>query len=108
MTFTAEDARTWLTLIMSGIALAGVIWGWFQARSKDNSEKIEGLVKAVAEQGGELIAIRHEIDHMPSQDTVHKLELSIAEMKGDISTIGKSMEGIQRTSIRIENHLLGK
>ncbi|WP_068087427.1 MULTISPECIES: DUF2730 family protein [Polycladidibacter] len=104
--WSAEDLRNWLAVSLSTIAIITTIWGWLQTRARDNSGKIERLSERLVKTEGTLKSLERELEHLPSKEAVHQIELTLAEVRGGLNTMATSFESIKRTTERIENHLM--
>ncbi|MBL4785099.1 MAG: DUF2730 family protein [Cohaesibacteraceae bacterium] len=104
--FSPNDLRIWLAIVLSGIALATTIWGVLQARSRDNSGKIENLSERVVKVEGSIKGVEREMAHLPKKEAVHQIELAISDLRGELSSQTKEVSSVLRTINRIETHLL--
>ncbi|EFO30948.1 conserved hypothetical protein [Roseibium sp. TrichSKD4] len=96
-----DTLKGWIAITASVFALGTAIWNHLTHRSRDNSKKVEDLSNRVQ-------IIETEFRHMPDADAVHKLELSLAKMSGELSTVLEQIKSIQRTNKRIEDYLMEK
>lgn len=72
------------------------------------------FLKSDAKKAGEILAshaskiqkLEDEMRHMPDKETVHKLQLDMTEMKGQMNSIVKSSEATERATRRVEDFLM--
>ena len=95
-----SDAKDLVGVAGGLIGIIAMVYAWLIARSKVNAEHVSDLLTRVQ-------SIEADFRHIPSKDTVHGLELSISEIKGDIHAMSEAFSAVQRTAQRIENYLLG-
>ena len=88
------------------IAIGAAVYAWITAKSKTNSESIGNLAKSVSDLTRRVDHVEDEVGHLPDRDSVHKMELSISEIRGEIGKMTASFEAVERTAHRIENYLL--
>nr|WP_284701211.1 DUF2730 family protein [Rhodoplanes tepidamans] len=50
--------------------------------------------------------VEDEIAHMPDRETTHRLELSIAEMRGEMKTLAERMKPVAAISERLQELML--
>lgn len=72
--------------------------------------EINGRVAAVAEKV-ELLEdrtskIEGEIEHLPDKDITHRLELSLVEMKGELTAMNEKLRPVAATMTRMQDLLM--
>lgn len=50
--------------------------------------------------------LERELQHMPTKEQVHRLELNVTEMKGDLRVTSEGMQTVKATTSRMEAWLL--
>jgi uncharacterized protein Yka (UPF0111/DUF47 family) len=53
-----------------------------------------------------VLEIDSELRHLPSKDTVHKIEISLEQMKTELAKVASSADQSARTAARVETYLL--
>jgi septal ring factor EnvC (AmiA/AmiB activator) len=53
-----------------------------------------------------VLEIDAELKHLPSKDTVHKIEISLEQMKTELAKVASSADQSARTAARVETYLL--
>lgn len=101
-----EEVKDWLGLAAVTISVGGCIYAWLTARSKGNSEHLKKVDESLKAHDRRIQTVESEIQHLPSKDNHHKLEVAIAEMNGDIKTMTANLERITRTTGRMEDFLM--
>jgi len=93
--------------------LAGV-YTWAATRNKDLRARFEALAGRSARQEGRLIALEAAIHAKPGVDDVHKLQLNLAHIGGEMREIRVMLQGqiemqrrLDAILTRHEDHLLG-
>lgn len=117
--------KDWLSLGLSLMAAATAIWAIIQTPSKRNEqafdkfrdEEFGGFRKEVE---GDLQRTNASLDllkermsvtesvikQLPDKESVHRLELTVSQLSGDLNVIGQKVEGVDRTARRVEEFLL--
>lgn len=119
-----EFVQQWVGVGLSVLSLAGVVWALLQSPSKKNADDIAVLRKAVGEDfaavrteikfvddkadaiGGRISTIETTIRQMPDKDGMHRLELGLERMNGEISTLSERLKPIDTLSRRLQEVLL--
>lgn len=111
-----ENLSQWLTLILSFIALGGIVYGWFTSGEKENAKALdkyrETQAVTVSEIEGKIEAhdrriqtVETEMKHLPDKDSVVELKLAMADLKGTVGRLDESLNSVQRTVLRIDDWL---
>ncbi|MEJ0012808.1 MAG: DUF2730 family protein [Bauldia sp.] len=125
---TLEDFRLWLPI---AIAVSVFAWNIYLQRSgvrqsaldKVNArvDQVEAERAADANNGREsrekvverLTALEQQLQHMPDKDTVHRLELSVTRMEGDVKAqsatmvaLSENVKAAVQSSLRVETYML--
>lgn len=104
--FSFENLQGWLTLLALIIGLANTAWQFLTKDVRASAAKIKEHGKDLAEHDRRIQTIESELKHLPSKDEVAKLNIAIAEMRGDIKELDGHMESVTHTVRRIEDYLL--
>jgi len=107
----------WLALIASGISNALTVWNFAQSPSRKNAEAI----KAVADSLQALIdkidkrlgsteravgTLQVQFQHMPDQQALHHLEMSLEKTHGQIATLNAKLEPVEHLSKRLQEFMI--
>ncbi len=102
-----------LSLMTALVALALTTLNLFigiRSLLSEGTKKLDIRVKTAEEsigaQGLRLQAIESDMRHMPDNDTVTKLQIDMADLKGQIASIAKTSEATERATRRVEEFLL--
>jgi len=112
-----EEFKSWAGLASILISLGTVIYAWLTSGSKQaqaelaafkkaEAERWEKLDKALSDHVGRLQTVENELKHLPSQKSVHELQLTLKNMEIELTKVAASAEQSARTSQRVENYLL--
>jgi len=95
------------------LSVTGLLWGvaltlWTryvaaQSATKGEIEEIKGDQHHLSER---VTRLETRIDQMPRADAVHKIEIAVGALEGDIKKLSATMEPIARSTRRIEDYLL--
>jgi phage shock protein A len=104
---TAEISQ-YLGLALAMIALLGHAKGYFSSGERQIKADLETVKTKLIEHDRRIQAVEAELKHLPDKDTVNELKLSLAELKGTVSTLSESMGSVSRTVHRIDDWLREK
>ncbi len=103
----AEALKDWFGAIGGLIGVCSIFYTWVTSRAAANATTLEKMGDEVTTLTRRVDHIDTELQHLPDKDTVHKMEVSMAEIRGEIGQMTEASKATQRTVQRIENHLLG-
>lgn len=101
-----DTAAEWLTLILSALALGGVVRAALNSTATENAAKIVVLQKDQTEMQRRLQTVENELRHLPDKDVTHRLEMAIADLRNSVVKLEATGEQTARTAARVENFLL--
>ena len=93
--------KDWLGLIALLISVGSSVVLFLKSDAKRAAVTISDHDKRIQR-------LEDEMRHMPDKETVHKLQLDLTEMKGQMSTMVKSSEATERATRRVEDFLMSK
>lgn len=96
---TPADIQPWLGVAALLISIGTSVTMFFTATAKATAIKVAGHEER-------LLKLENELPHLPSKENVHKQQIDITEMKGEIGVIKKSIEATERTTRRVEDFLM--
>ncbi len=122
------EMTQWLSLILSIIALASIIYGWFTSGSKkalsevaklreDCKEEAEELAKAKQTHAdaivgrfqmveSRLLKIESEMVHLPDREQTHRLEMQLERLTGRMETLDERLKPVAAIGDRLQEFLL--
>lgn len=96
-----------------GVAIALALLGLLRDNKKGWSDRINevaktnsDLAKIVQEIASRLTVIEHDLEHMPSKDAMHRMQLDIAQIKGDLQVVVERLTTNSAASDRLQAFLL--
>lgn len=95
------DILPWLNVISIVISIGTAVTLFLTSGAK-------ATATVVADHETRIAHIENELPHLPNKDGVHKQQLDITEMKGEIGIIKKSIEATERTTRRVEDFLIAR
>lgn len=96
----------WLSAAALIISLGTSVVALLNTGTRRNGDQITALQKVVNDQDRRISSIENELKHLPDKEVVHRLELTLSEMKSDIVKIAASADQSARTTQRVENYLM--
>jgi TolA-binding protein len=103
---TPQEIVLYLNLALSSLALLGHAKGYFSSGEKKLEGRVETLERHQVDHDRRIQSVEGEIKHMPDKDSFQKMQLDLAELKGQINSMVKSSEATERATRRVEDFLL--
>ena len=100
-----EIIQAWLGLIAFLISIGSALYAFFTARSKENTQRLDGIDTRLGTHATRLQTVENEIKHLPNKDEVTNLQLSLTRMEGAVAVLTERVEGIGGTVARIDKYL---
>jgi hypothetical protein len=112
-----DELKSWLTVVLSSIALVTAIWNWVSAGSKKTASELEAYKKADAEEkklmmtaitelGRRIQTVESDVKHMPDSKAFMDMRVAMSELSGKIGRMEESQIGMARTVARIDDYLM--
>lgn len=89
--------------IMTLVALATTVWNFVSSGSRANAKKIADHEREMASLKLRVQVLEGEIKSMPGVSDLHKLEMVLSEMRGDLKAMGATMRGMSESLSRTED-----
>ncbi|MEM9788442.1 MAG: DUF2730 family protein [Pseudomonadota bacterium] len=110
MTGLQLDTTIGMSLVFS---IGTMIFAWFRTRRADVDERFKKGADRMDEMSDRITRLEQRIEALPARDDVHKLEIAMAEMAGEMKAMAASqrstndlMRRIETVVTRHEDHLL--
>lgn len=110
---TPAEIGLYCSLALSIIALIGHAKNWINSGEKELNASVASLEtrvqeteKKVSGHDRRIQSIEGDMKHLPDRDSQHRLELSMVEMNGRMSTVVEALKPIQATSERMNELLM--
>lgn len=71
-----------------------------------SAERLEGVVEQLQQVDKRLSRVEHDLDHMPTNEDFHKMDVKFEQMRGRMMGIERTTESTGRAVGRIEDYLL--
>lgn len=91
----------WLSVAALFISIGGSVTAFLTSGAKSNA-------KTLADHEHRVSKLENDMLHMPNKESVHKLQLDLTELKGQIGVMARSSETTERTTRRVEEFLLSR
>jgi hypothetical protein len=93
------DPDLMLKIATLAFAVGSAIYSWVSARNKATTEKVDQLERRMTKVEG-------DIEHLPDKDMSHRMEISIAEMRGEMRVLAEKLNPVAAISDRLQEYLL--
>lgn len=115
------DLDTFLKIATFTMSSGALVAAWIATRRKDVETRMQAILNMMEAHRtrGDLLEARigrveQNVESMPGQQELHRLELTLTQMAGNLNTISEAMNGQKEIMKRLENivtrhedHLLG-
>jgi hypothetical protein len=112
-----HDMNGWAGLIAVLIAIGSTVYAWLTRSGKEAGEKVVKLEAQLRAEFCDHAAkidriedrvsrIEGELRHLPDRATVHRMELSLTEMRGDMKALAERLTPVSAISERLQEFLL--
>lgn len=100
------EIKDWLgVLSAAGVIASFVMMNWLRAQfvttdqAREHGRKIEALEDRISR-------IEGEVGHLPDQGSMHRMELALTAMKGDLNVMTERMKAVAATGERLQEYLV--
>jgi paraquat-inducible protein B len=97
-----------LALKLANIALViGVgLYSWIMSQGKATAGEIKTLKDDFNGLRMQVNTLEAQMEHVPSKESVHRLEIAITELAGDMKSLAEVIKGAAHAARRVEEYLL--
>ncbi len=95
-----------ISLALNSVNLLANIRSMLSAGEKKLEARVAKIEEGQADHGSRIQTVEGEIKHMPDKDSFQRMQLDLAELKGQIASALKSSEATERATRRVEDFLL--
>lgn len=103
-----SEMRDLIVMSSALLSIGGIIYTWLTVRSKVNTAQIELLLKRVEDSEKKVAVLEAEMRQLPSATTIHKLELTMERLQGEMEVLSERMKPIGAVGDRIQEFLMSK
>ncbi len=107
-----EEMKSWSSIALNLIALAGVIKLWINQGEKSLEKDVTSITERITKAEAKLIEydrriqnLEGELGHMPKATALHELELNMEKLNAQIAVLTESLKPI-RANAELINDLL--
>lgn len=102
------DFKDTIIVINILVALCAIFYSWLTARSRGNQKGLKNLEEKVNGIDRRVAKIEGEMEHLPTKDGQHRLELAMSDMAGDMKKMTEALQGTKNTVARMETVLMDR
>ncbi|KPD10878.1 DUF2730 family protein [Phaeobacter sp. 11ANDIMAR09] len=99
----ALDLETGLKLASLLLSIGAIIFTWFATRRKDVDLRFDVGSKRMDQHDLEIQALQQTVAALPAKEDMHRMELAMSDVSGELKAIGAHMAGQRDVMRRIEN-----
>ncbi|MCB1520649.1 MAG: DUF2730 family protein [Hyphomicrobiaceae bacterium] len=118
------DLDMLMRVVMFLLSLGSPVFAWFIANGKATAAEIndvrrhaeemfaksnardDACDKRLAEKDLRISKIEQDLQHIPNKDAVHRIELTIQKLQGDVEQATSQWRGVQTSIQRLEEYLV--
>lgn len=100
-----EEVVPWVGVAGALMAMANTFWNWQSAGSRVHASQIDGLESRAADAEKRLTQIEVSILHLPDKDSFHRIEMSMADMRGQMAVFGAKLVPMNEMIERVHNRM---
>lgn len=97
------------------VTLLVTVVGWVQLRWRALSDRVDGQAERAERHSDRIVGLEAAIRNLPGRDELHRMEVSVTQMAGEMKAVGALMAGqrdlmqrMEAVVARHEDHLLTK
>lgn len=110
--------QTWVPIALGCVNLGGWIWAILQSPAKKNADAITKLADAIATNKAMADAmmlglerrtatLEDAIKHLPDKESIHRLELNVSSMSGDMKALTETIKAVREISVMTRDMVAG-
>lgn len=103
---SSADIQVAVSICAMLITISTAVWSWLTAGSRKNEKQITALNDVISDQAKRLDKLENEIKNLPSTDAVHRMEISLEQMRGDMRVLTTSVEPMKELVAHINEILI--
>jgi len=103
-----EEIKSWLAVAASLLALGTAAWNWISSPARAVEAKVGRLTEVVADQDRRLAHVEETIEHLPDRESLHSMQVSITELKGEIQVLAERLKPVAAIADRLQEHVLAE
>lgn len=102
MTVDLDTLYRGLAILSTLASLGAVVFAWFAGRRKDVDRRLQEGSKRMDRHDLRLQALEQDVKAMPGKDDMHRLELHLSEMAGDMKAMSSTLVAMAESQARTE------
>jgi len=95
-----------LAIATFAVSLGSGLYTWVTTRDKATQREIKDVQDKVHEVEKRVGRAESEMAHLPDKESLHRVELAVSEVRGDLRSMLESWAPVQRTVTRLEEYLM--
>jgi len=106
MIFDVTAIGVLISLLMNSINLIIVVKNMLSAGEKKLEERVVKVETKMVEYDRRTQAVEAHVANLPSKDSQHRIELSMAEINGRINVLNERLEPLAAVTLRLQGFLM--
>lgn len=103
---TVSEIASLASSIGALVALATTIWNILASGARQNKARIDAQESKINALDGRVAALEQSLRGMPGVADLHKIELALARMNGELGIMGQRLEPVAAIAERMQEILL--
>lgn len=96
MTIALNELQMWIALLALFLSTGTAIWNLLTTGNRRNARDIADLRAGLDKTAGRTDRLEQKVEGLPDREAIHRVELSIAEMAGDMREMRAGLEPIKQ------------
>lgn len=101
-----DEIRVWVPTIAAMIAAAATVWSWISSPGRKAEAKADKLAERVDLLDERLGRVEAELSHLPDKESVHRMDKTLIELRGEIQVLTERLKPVAAVSDRLQEFLL--
>lgn len=102
----SADIQVAVSICAMLVTIGTAVWSWITAGSRKNEKQIQQLDELVSDQSKRIDRLENEVKNLPSTEAVHRMEISLEQMRGDMRVLTTSVQPMKELVTHINEILI--
>lgn len=103
-----SQALVYIALINSILSLLGVVWSVMTSGSRQNGRRLDDIERRLGIDEKATQRVVDQLAELPRRESLHSLELTLARMEGQMSTLDERLKPVAAIAERMQEILLAQ
>lgn len=100
------EVFVWASGLSTLLALSITIWNLVTSGSRSNGKLIASQSKRIDAVEAEQKALKRELEQMPDREMIHRIELSLVELRGEFGQVNERLRPVASIAERMQELMM--